>query len=106
MSHIIHNADTNYVAGPIVYISAVGRGMVIFNTLESASGFMDRRGHICDSRPRLIGGSVMMRFGSLGNSIIFFHYQSPMSYSVAGCRYLACVLVIGINSIIIVYGFS
>jgi hypothetical protein len=41
--------------GPLVYITVAGQGILVFNTIEAAAGFLDRRGHICDDRPRVVG---------------------------------------------------
>jgi hypothetical protein len=82
-----------------VYLHVMGRGMVIFNTLESASGFLDRRGSISDSRPRLIGTSHGIRFELGGrDSYLLIALKSSVSFSVVGWQYLACPRAIGITS--------
>lgn len=32
-----------------------GQDLVVFTNMESATGFLEHRGHICDGRPRFIG---------------------------------------------------
>ena len=51
---LIFEADFAFNAGPLVYITVGGQGILILNTHQVAVDLLDRRGHIYSDRPRMI----------------------------------------------------
>ena len=41
-------------AGPLVYLTVGGQGILVLNTHQVAADLLDRRGHIYSDRPRMI----------------------------------------------------
>ena len=53
-SFILFKADPVLNAGPLVYLTLAGQGILILNTHQAAADLLDRRGHIYSDRPRMI----------------------------------------------------
>ena len=53
-SSAIFDADFVLNAGPLVYLTVGGQGILVLNTHKVAADLLDRRGHIYSDRPRMI----------------------------------------------------
>ena len=53
-SSAVFDADFVLNAGPLVYLTVGGQGILVLNTHQVAADLLDRRGHIYSDRPRMI----------------------------------------------------
>ena len=53
-SSVVFNPDFVLNAGPLVYLTVGGQGILVLNTHQVAVDLLDRRGHIYSDRPRMI----------------------------------------------------
>ena len=53
-SFVVFYTDFVLNAGPLVYLTMPGQGILIINTHQVAADLLDRRGHIYSDRPRMI----------------------------------------------------
>ena len=60
-SSILFNTDSVINAGPLVYLTVGGQGILVLNTHQVATDLLDRRGHIYSDRPRMISKSGCCR---------------------------------------------
>ena len=54
LSSVLSKADFVINAGPLVYLTVGGQGILVLNTHQVAADLLDRRGHIYSNRPRMI----------------------------------------------------
>ena len=52
-SSALFKADSVLNAGPLVYLTVGGQGILVLNTHQAAADLLDRRGHIYSDRPRM-----------------------------------------------------
>ena len=52
--YVVFDADFVLNAGPLVYLTVGGQGILVLNTHQAAADLLDRRGHIYSDRPRMI----------------------------------------------------
>ena len=53
-SSVLFRTDFVLNAGPLVYLTVAGQGILVLNTHQVAADLLDRRGHIYSDRPRMI----------------------------------------------------
>ena len=61
-SPVVFDTDSVFNAGPLVYLTVAGQGILVLNTHQVATDLLDRRGHIYSDRPR--GTTQHHDFGS------------------------------------------
>ena len=62
-------------AGPLVYLTVGGQGILVLNTHQVAADLLDRRGHIYSDRPRLISKHGCCRRNSASHCYTTFSSQ-------------------------------
>ena len=60
-SYVLFQADSVLNAGPLVYLTVGGQGILVLNTHQAAADLLDRRGNIYSDRPRMISKSECCR---------------------------------------------
>lgn len=61
--------------GPIVYLNVAGQHIVVLNTMQAASGLLDKQGSICSDRPKNI---VVNEYLTGGFFIAFMGYSERL----------------------------
>ena len=75
-SLLLHDKFTRMTEN-LMYLNALGRPMIVINSLKVASGLLDRRANIYSDRPRLIVaheilcGGLFTAFKSYGDLLVF-----------------------------------
>jgi len=59
-------------AGPLVYLTVGGQGILVLNTHQVATDLLDRRGHIYSDRPRMISKFGCCRQHSVSHCYMTF----------------------------------
>ena len=59
---VIFDPDSVLNAGPLVYLTVGGQGILVLNTHQVAADLLDRRGHIYSDRPRMISKCGCCRY--------------------------------------------